>query len=110
MSLSKKHISFVPLIWGIAFGFLLPSASGISLILFASWYADAPAVPEEKQRKIKLEMTKEETLALLGKPRLIDIETRPNYECWLYGSEWQAHSLVLIFSKEGKLLSWEDED
>lgn len=72
-----------------------------TFMAFSRWCLNSPAVPEEKLRQLRVGMSQEEVVRLLGKP---DQENRRRDRAeWRYGHRLKHHRLCLHFDKQARL-------
>lgn len=77
----------------------------VGFTLFARMCSFSPAIKYGKLEQLRVGMSMDEVIALLGEPR----ERKPGeqrVQTWIYGARWKRHMLVLEFAPDGRLQSF----
>ena len=90
-------------VWLIALAITVTVLAGFGM--FARWCALSAAVPAEKLEKLRVGMTTNEVVALLGSPR--ETKTSPDgHRLWFYGARVKRHILLIEFNSHDSLESF----
>lgn len=90
-------------LWAAVFGGLLLIYGGF--LVFSRSCLRSPAVPPERAEQLRVGMTMDEVLALLGRP-LREKSVESNAE-WHFGHRLKRHLLVVRFGKDRRVLQFE---
>lgn len=74
--------------------------------VFARWCSFSPAVRRDKLEQLRVGMTTDEVIAVLGQPRDNRWEANKKNQKWTYGAPMKRHVLILEFGAQDKLLSF----
>ena len=87
---------FPPELWMAAAGLSFVLIVGFTL--FARWCGNSPAVSNSKLEALRVGMSPDEVIALLGQPRQKHAEDKGE-ELWYYGAQWKRHLLIVEFNE-----------
>ena len=73
--------------------------------IFARWCTLSPAVPQDRLDKLRVGMTSDEVVALLGEPRDNKV-SRDGHRQWFYGARMKRHVLVVQFTTHNTVESF----
>jgi outer membrane protein assembly factor BamE (lipoprotein component of BamABCDE complex) len=90
-------------VWLVALAITVTVLAGFGM--FARWCALSAAVPASKLEKLRVGMTANEVVALLGEPR--ETKASPNgHRLWFYGARVKRHILLIEFNSRELLESF----
>ncbi len=90
-------------VWLVALAITICFMGGFGL--FARWCSFSPAVRRNVLEKLRVGMTTNEVVALLGQPR--ESKTNPDgHRQWLYGTRMKRHILIIEFNSHDTIESF----
>ncbi len=90
-------------VWMVALAVTVAVLTGFGI--FVRWCAFSPAVPAAKLETLRVGMTTEEVISLLGEPRERKRAANGSQQ-WTFGPRVKRHVLIIEFAASNKLQSF----